>query len=181
MATEIKNTVLPRTLAEFENWEPNDSFKYEWNDGEIIKFEGIKSKHLYLIGNLSELFDKTIAKKQRGQLICEQDVMLTGIQMRRPDLSYFSWEQIVKSKTEVQIPEFVIEIISTFDQILEVKRKVIEYFKSGVKVVWLMYPEEQMVEIYTSAKHITVCTDNDLCSASPVLEDFEIPTSQLWT
>ncbi|TAG65093.1 MAG: Uma2 family endonuclease, partial [Runella slithyformis] len=100
MATEIKNTVLPRTLAEFENWEPNDSFKYEWNDGEIIKFEGIKSKHLYLIGNLSELFDKTIAKKQRGQLICEQDVMLTGIQMRRPDLSYFSWEQIVKSKTE---------------------------------------------------------------------------------
>ncbi|TAE37192.1 MAG: Uma2 family endonuclease [Runella slithyformis] len=181
MAAEIKNTVLPRTMAEFENWETNDSYKYEWNDGEIIKFEGMKNKHLYLISNLSELFDKTIAKKQRGQLICEQDVMLTGIQMRRPDLAYFSWEQILKSKTEVQIPEFVIEVISTFDQILEVKRKVIEYFKSGVKVVWLMYPEEQMVEIYTSAKHITVCTDDDLCSASPVLEDFEIPTSQLWT
>ncbi len=28
--------VLPQTLEEFVVWEPNDGFKYEWNDGEII-------------------------------------------------------------------------------------------------------------------------------------------------
>lgn len=26
MANEIKNTLLPQTLAEFERWEPNDGY-----------------------------------------------------------------------------------------------------------------------------------------------------------
>ncbi|MEI7582039.1 Uma2 family endonuclease [Runella sp.] len=180
MANEIKNSLLPQTLAEFERWEPNDGYKYEWNDGELIKFEGMKNKHLYLISILNELFDKTDAKKLRGQLLCEQDVMLTGIQLRRPDLAYFSREQIINSKTEEQIPEFVIEVISSTDQINEVKRKIIEYFKNGIRVAWLIYPDYQMVEIYTSLKHITVCTDADICSARPVLDDFEIAAADLW-
>ena len=39
--SELENPVsteLPKTLAEFLEWEPEDGFKYEWNDGEIIKF-----------------------------------------------------------------------------------------------------------------------------------------------
>jgi hypothetical protein len=41
-----------------------------------------------LVRVLVELFDTTKAKKQRRQLICEQDVQLTGIQLRRPDLAF---------------------------------------------------------------------------------------------
>lgn len=37
-------TASPRTLAEFMDWEPNDGFKYEWNDGELIRFIGMKKK-----------------------------------------------------------------------------------------------------------------------------------------
>ena len=33
---------IPRTLEEFLLWDPNDGFKYEWNDGELIKFTGMK-------------------------------------------------------------------------------------------------------------------------------------------
>ncbi|MFN4146630.1 MAG: Uma2 family endonuclease [Runella sp.] len=180
MTNETKITTLPQTLEEFINWSSNDGFKYEWNDGQIIKFEGMKNKHLYLISILYDFFDKTKAKVQRGKLLCEQDIQLSGIQLRRPDLAYFSWEQILKSKEEEQIPQFVIEVISTNDQIIEVKHKLIEYFKNGIKVVWLIYPDEKMVEVYTSIKNITVCTDDDVCSAHPVLDDFEVPVSQLW-
>jgi hypothetical protein len=35
---------MPRTLAEFLDWEPEDGYKYEWIDGELIKFENIKKK-----------------------------------------------------------------------------------------------------------------------------------------
>jgi len=37
LSNEIQS--VPKTLAEFMIWEPNDGFKYEWNDGELIKFE----------------------------------------------------------------------------------------------------------------------------------------------
>jgi hypothetical protein len=33
---------LPKTLAEFMAWEPTDAYKYEWNDGELIRFVGVK-------------------------------------------------------------------------------------------------------------------------------------------
>jgi Uma2 family endonuclease len=182
MVSELKEISTPKTLAEFEQWQPTDGYKYEWNDGELIKFEGMKRKHLKLVRALTELFDTTKAKKQRGQLICEQDVQLSGIQLRRPDLAFFSGEQIDESDTEEEpIPEFAIEVISSHDQINEVKKKIIEYFKNGVKVTWLIYPEYQMVEVYTSAKNVIICTDSDVCSASPVLDDFEIRVEELFS
>ena len=96
---DILTIEVPHTLEEFIRWQPNDGFKYEWNDGELIKFTGMKRKHLRLIQNLNNFFDKTKAKKANGQLICQQDIQISGtppagIQLRRPDLAYFTNEQI---------------------------------------------------------------------------------------
>lgn len=117
-----------------------------------------------------------------GNLIAEPDVMLTGIQMRRPDIAYFTREQIRLGRVNKEdvIPEFVIEVISTNDQILQVRKKLNEYFKNGVKVVWLVYPNEQEVEVFTSYKQVKICTGDDICSASPVLPDFEISVSDIF-
>ncbi|MER0441710.1 Uma2 family endonuclease [Emticicia sp. W12TSBA100-4] len=172
---------LPRTLDEFIQWEPKDGFKYEWYDGKIIKFEGMNKKHLRLIRLLNRLFSKTKAYQDGGELIAEQDVKISAIQLRRPDLAYFSASQIDESwKDEEPIPAFAIEIISTFDQINQVKMKLTEYFKNGVRVVWLIYPDEKIVEIYTSRKAVKIYSDTDICSASPVLDDFEISVEDLF-
>ncbi len=182
MVLEIKNSVLPRTLSEFMEWEaPIDGYKYEWNDGEIIKFEKKKQRHLKLIHVLNRRFTKTISYLNGGELICEQDVMLTPIQMRRPDLAFFSHDQIIESENgNVQIPEFVIEVISPTDDSVNVEAKLIEYFKTGVRVVWHVMPEEKVVYVYTGRKIVKICTDDDICSASPVVDDFEISVNDLF-
>jgi Uma2 family endonuclease len=175
---------FPETLAQFEQWEPNDGFKYEWNDGEIIKSEKMNRKHLKLLKKLARLFLKTKAHKSGGELIAEQDVRLTGVQLRRPDIAYFSAEQIENSdhsSAEEPIPGFAIEVISTSDQLTMVKAKLKEYFDHGVMVVWLVYPDEKLVEVYTSYKQVTICTDKDVCSAKPVMDDFEIRVEDLFS
>ncbi|TAE31959.1 MAG: Uma2 family endonuclease [Cytophagales bacterium] len=179
MITTEAGTILPKTLDEFINWESTDGFKYEWNDGELIRFTGMKRNHLRLIQLLNLLFDKTKAKQENALLLCEQDVQLTGIQMRRPDMAYFSNEQIQASDDDEPIPAFCIEVISSNDQLNDVKAKLREYFKHGVQVVWVILPEQDMVEVYTSVKNITICTDADICSAKPVLDDFEISVKDL--
>lgn len=175
-----KEKILPRTLDEFMNWEPNDGFKYEWNDGELIKFTGMNKKQFFIYGRLNRAFaDKGLLKK--GTLIAEQDVQLSGIQMRRPDIAYYSLEQEYKMTDGIdEIPEFVIEIISGNDNINQVEKKIIEYYKAGVSVVWLILPEEQSVHVYTSRKTVKICTDDDICSANPVLPDFEISVNELF-
>jgi Uma2 family endonuclease len=183
MVAETNIEKLPTTLEEFSNWDaPIDGFKYEWHDGEIIKFEKMKRKHLKLISVLMRLFDKTKAKQLNGLLICEQDVELSAIQMRRPDLAFFSGEQIEDETNENEpIPAFVIEVISPTDDATKVEAKLVEYFKVGVKVLWHIYPEIEAVYVYTARKIVKICTNEDTCSASPVLDDYEISVNELFS
>ena len=181
MTQTAQNTdLLPNTLREFLVWEPNDGFKYEWNDGELIQFTGMKKKQLFIFDVLNQLFFEKGYIKQ-GALVLEQDTMLSSLQMRRPDIAYFTREQIKQDrKGEDVIPEFVIEVISTNDQINLVEKKITEYFKAGVKVVWTIIPEEQVIYVYTSRRDVKVCIENDVCSAKPVLPDFEISVASIF-
>ncbi|WP_435353017.1 Uma2 family endonuclease [Emticicia sp. SJ17W-69] len=177
----VKNNevILPRTLAEFQDWEPNDGFKYEWNDGELIQFTGMNNRQLKIYDALLRLFIEK-GYIQLGTFVAEYDVMLTGIQMRRPDIAYLSKAQVLEAdKGEDPIPEFTIEIISGNDNINKVEAKIKEYFKAGVKVVWLIFPEEKSVHVYTSRRDVKICIENDICSAAPVLPEFEIGVDAL--
>lgn len=177
-AQQPTTTNLPTTFDEFLRFEPTDGYKYEWNDGELIRTGGMKRRHLKLIKILSRLFATTTAYQAGGELICEQDVMLTGIQMRRPDVAYFSDAQIQGGEDE-PIPAFCIEIISPTDENEKVENKRIEYFKAGVQVLWHIFPENREVFVYTAGKTIQICADDDICSARPVLNDFSISVNDL--
>ncbi len=179
IATKIITT-LPRTLQEFLLWEPEDGFKYEWNDGDLIQFTGMNKNQLYIYDLLLDLFvEKGLIKK--GTLVAEYDVMLSGIQMRRPDIAFLTKAQVKETREgKDEIPEFVIEVISEIDNINKVEEKVTEYFKAGVKVIWHIFPEHKMVYVYTSRKNVQICLDVDICSAEPVLSEFEISVNQIF-
>ncbi|MFN8343618.1 MAG: Uma2 family endonuclease [Spirosomataceae bacterium] len=175
-----ETALLPKTLEEFMVWEPEDGFKYEWNDGELIKFVGMNKTQFHIFGVLNRFF---ISKGywKTGTFITEQDVQLTGIQMRRPDIAYFSIEQESKMRQgDDEIPEFVIEIISGSDNANKVEEKTAEYFKAGVKVLWLIYPENKTIHVYTSRKQVQICTDDDICSAKPILSGFELSVNAIF-
>ena len=180
MVVEIDKASIPRNLTEFLFWDqPEDGFKYEWNDGELIKFTGMNRKQVYIYDALNRLFVKK-GHLETGTLVSEYDIMLTGIQMRRADIAYLTVEQIAETKSGIDvIPAFVVEILSTTDNVNKVEEKIIEYFKAGVKVVWNIYFESKVVYVYTSRKNVKICVDDDICSASPVLEGFEISVAVL--
>jgi hypothetical protein len=48
-----------------------------------------------------------------------------------------------------------------------------------VQVLWHIYPENGEVYVYTGRKTVQICSDDDLCSAAPVPEDFVIPVNGL--
>lgn len=170
---------LPSTLEEFIDWEPNDGFKYEWNDGEIIKSTRMNQDQFYIYDRLLDLFIDRGYKKS-GTLIAEPDVKLSGIQMRRPDIACFYKEQFAGGKKDqAAIPAFLIEIISRNDQINQMEKKITEYFKAGVQVVWTINPQEMVVNVYTSRREMKACIESDTCSAAPVLPDFEIRVDEL--
>ena len=145
----------------------------------------MKKKQYYVYTILNKLFVKK-GYTEIGIFMAEPDVMLNGtppagIQMIKPHIAYFTDEQIQDGRAGIDvIPEFVIEVISETDLIYKVEAKLTEYFKAGVQVVWNIMPEDQVVYVYTSRKNIKVCTEDDICSASPVLPEFEISVNQIF-
>lgn len=170
----------PETFEEFQNWEVVDGFKYEWFDGELVKFQKMNKKQLFLVQVLNDLlYSKGLNKV--GNLVAEPDVNLTKTQMRRPDIAFFTNEQYKMGREGIDIiPEFVIEVISENDNVYKLEDKLTEYFKAGVKVIWNILPHHECVYVYTSRKTVFICLENDVCSASPVLPDFEVTVNDLF-
>lgn len=173
-------TKYPETFEEFQNWKIVDGFKYEWFDGELIKFQKMNKKQYFFFQVLMKLLiDKNL--HESGMLITEPDVNLTKTQMRRPDIAFFTNEQYKQGRERIDIiPEFVIEVISENDNVYKLEDKITEYFKAGVKVIWNILPNHECVYVYTSRKTVYICLEDDVCSASPVLPDFELTVNELF-
>lgn len=172
----------PRTFQGFLNWKPETRYKYEWNKGKIEKTDKMKQLEFFILKALSRLFVKTNAYQNGAELLTEGDVLTSSEQLRRPDLAYYTESQIIETTKGInQVPTFVIEIISPSDNQNKILEKNQEYFSAGVQLIWLIMPNLKQVHIYSSPKKVQICTDDDICSAKPVLPDFEISVNNLLT
>ena len=171
---------LEKFLERYTNRE--DPFKYEWNNGIIEKKNRTMNRNQFLIIRaLQNLFDTTLAKKEGGIITTEVDMFLPSVnRTRRTDLAYLSKQQMEESLDGFpSVCAFAIEVISKNDQINEVEEKIIEYFENGVQVVWVIFPKVKKVEVYTSIRDIKICFGDDICSAMPVMPDFNISVNDI--
>jgi Uma2 family endonuclease len=181
--TALKPTkVLPIRLtledfyAQYDSVE--DGFKYEFNNGIIEKTNAMKFNELYIYSNLLFIFNQTDAFQKRDILVAELNQKTTAKKIRKPDIAYIKAKNI-KTDTDV-MSEFVVEIISDNEEKNHVSRKIREYFNAGVKVFWIISPEFEMVEVYTSPKDVRICTGEDVCSAGSVIDGFELTANEIF-
>jgi Uma2 family endonuclease len=179
----VKRPSYPTTLEGFLRWnQPEDGYKYEWNDGTIEKSaKMITPAQLYLVDNLSALLEKA-TPPAGGRMICEVQNRTTDVQVRIPDVAYYTKEEIRKAadKKYQPVTSFAIEIISDHDKINKVYGKLEEYFQAGVKVVWMIFPEFEKVHVFTSPEDVKICKGKTLCSAESVIPGFVISAADLF-
>jgi Uma2 family endonuclease len=162
-----------------------DGYKYEWVGGMVEKTRRTMDRtQLYLLRNLADFFiSLKIKGKVKGQLISEPDLFFLA-NHRRPDICWLTDEQIDKlaDPNAYEVPAFIIEVISSNDQINKVKQKMVNYREAGVKVVWHVFPQLRQVDVYSGDRlgNMTVSDGDQLCSASPVLTDFKLPASAIF-
>jgi Uma2 family endonuclease len=170
----------PKTLSAFRNWQPEDGYKYEWNQGVIEKQSKMNFNQLFIAENLINFF-LTLKPNVGGTLAAEVSTFLTPEVMRVPDLAYFSGSQMrLMANNESQVPEFAIEIISPTDRQIKILDKLRQYFETGVKVVWHIYPEFETVYVYQSTEDVIICKGETVCSADAVIKGYEIKAKAIF-
>lgn len=173
--------VKKMTIERFRQWRPRDGFKYDWNNGETVKYKrSLSGKQRYIISNVLRSFYPT-KSYQLGNLYPESEMAYDDSRYRIPDMAYYTREQTkAAANGEHTVSPFVIEILSDSDLQKSIENKLWEYFEEGVQVVWHIIPYRQIVKVYTSARHVSILTDDEICSAKPVLPDFDISVNQIF-
>jgi Uma2 family endonuclease len=81
---------------------------------------------------------------------------------RSPDVAWIQkqrWEALTlehRRKFPPIAPDFVIELRSATDDLETLRQKMQEYMDAGVKLGWLINPQQQQVEIYRLGKDVEV-------------------------
>ncbi|TAE34074.1 MAG: Uma2 family endonuclease [Cytophagales bacterium] len=172
-----------QTVDEFERWQRahGRDGSYEFVRGRIIEKNDMKQEEFLLLRFLIRLFLQTEAHKRGDELIPEMDSYVDGVRKRRPDLAYFTLEQIEDTRTgNRQKTRFAIEILSDSESYQDVLDKVQDYFDAGAELVWYVIPGNKKINVYTSADRSQAYKGADLISAAPVLPDFQFRVDQLF-
>jgi Uma2 family endonuclease len=105
---------------------------------------------------------------------------------RRPDVAFVSYDRWAKDRrlpsvrSWAVVPDLAIEIISLTNTADEVADKLEEYFKAGMRQVWVVYPRHLKVYVYTTTTAVHVLAPGDELDASDVLPGFRLLLQDLF-
>ncbi|GAB3641744.1 Uma2 family endonuclease [Spirosoma arcticum] len=173
---------ISMTKEQFLQWNPDEGFLYEYDNGFAVQATGMKKKERYIIRNIQKAFRKTSAFAEDAYLYEENDVWVTESQKRILDMAFFTDAQIKESLNDdvEPIPSFVVELISPGDKSDKIETKIIEYFTAGVQVVWHVHPALRMIRVFTSVRSAASYFEDDAFSADPAVPGLEMTVSQLF-
>ncbi len=77
-------------------------------------------------------------------------------------------------------PDFVIELRSRTDSLTELQAKMQEYIANGVRLGWLVNPQDQQVEIYRIDRSIEILQSPVTVSGEDVLPEFVLNLAKIW-
>jgi Uma2 family endonuclease len=77
-------------------------------------------------------------------------------------------------------PDFVIELRSSSDRLLPLQQKMQAYLDNGVRLGWLINPQDQQVEIYRLDRETEILTAPTEVSGEEVLLGFMLDLATMW-
>jgi Uma2 family endonuclease len=138
----------------------NDDKRYEVIEGVLLMNPAPSSKHQRVISNLSYFMSDFIRKKivppgKPGELLfAPYDVILDQNIIVQPDILYISHENRINIKKSgfFGAPDLVIEVVSPSSLKIDTEDKKNIYKKFGVKEYWIIFPNEEIIQVFTLSK-----------------------------
>jgi Uma2 family endonuclease len=156
---------------------------FELIDGEIVekmpsfKPSRIGSRISHLLSNYLDEHDiGYVTGEAGGYKMSSEDTF-------NPDVGYISRVRLPEEpEREAPVPpDFAVEVKSPTDRKREMRRKAEKYLEYGTRLVWLVFPDEQQVEVYSVADEDVVTVGMDgVLDGKDVLPDFSLAVKDIF-
>ena len=144
-------------------------------------------EHGQIAANLTILLGTFVKPKKLGVLTTSD----SGVWLERdpdtvrePDVAFFSAEKVspderVTGYAEVA-PDLVVEIVSPTDRLVAVNDKALMWLRYGVRLVWVVRPEERLVDVHRDGHPAVTLDESAALDGMDVLPGFSCPVREVF-
>ena len=163
---------------------PLDLKRYELVRGKLVDVPVTSFKHGVIEINIVLLLGQHVRQRRLGQLtpgdakhLLERDPDT----LRQSDVAFVRAERLPPpDEWEAYgrvVPDLAVEIRSPSNTAAEMRDKVMEYLRVGVRLVWIVDPETETVTIHTPEAAPAILSAGDEITGGDVLPDFRCPVA----
>jgi Uma2 family endonuclease len=173
------------TVADVVRLNDRDGRLYELVNGTLVeKVMGFSESNLatYLIRAVGNYLDE----HDIGELVGADGMMqIFPNLVRIPDVAFISSSRLPGGNVPTDqvpriVPDLAVEVLSPGNTKREMTRKLEEYFRAGVRVVWFVNLNHRTVTVYTSPDAAELLGETDTLDGGEVLPGFRLSLTRLF-
>jgi Uma2 family endonuclease len=163
--------------------------RYELDEGELIVMAPAGDKHGLLAMEAGRVFANFVRANKLGKVTAAETgfVLSTNPKtgrsvVRAPDVGFIATARLVPQtgKFFPIPPDLAVEVVSPTDSATQIRRKVRQYVKAGTRMVIVIYPDEQVVDMYQPDQPTLTYGIDETLDGGTVLPGFQLAIRALF-
>jgi Uma2 family endonuclease len=186
MTTTTSTKLTAEEFFEFVHRPENRHKLFELDHGEVVEMPPPDERHCLVCGNVATTLNLYVRQRRKGYVLCNDSgiVLERGPDtVRGPDVVFFNSSRPYKDmspKFAEGIPTLAVEVWSPSDRPGKMARRVAQYLRAGVLIVWIIDPEERDVTVHRPGKEEVVFDFNQELTGEDALPDFRCPVAEFF-
>jgi Uma2 family endonuclease len=173
---------------------PDDGWHYELVEGRLVRMAPTGGAHGEVTGDLVVLLRPFVLQRRLGTVSPPETGFLLSFPgepetVLAPDLAFIASATMPREEVRAQAgylrvaPDLVVEVASPSQHRPEMTAKAKRWLEAGVKVVWVVWPERDEVDVWETRDPESPRTlrQDDELDGGDLLPGFAVPVSQLWS
>jgi Uma2 family endonuclease len=170
-------------LWEISQGEDADIRHFELDEGELIEVSPTSDIHGLIAMWLAHLILTFVKAHSLGKVFAAETGFIISTNpktgrntVRAPDVSFVSKERLVPltGKFNPIAPDLAAQVVSPTDRAVQIRRKVDQYLQAGTRLVWIIYPDEKLIDVFQPQKPAVTFKIDDVLDGNDVLPGFTL-------
>lgn len=185
MSVTIERPATVDDLLQLES----EGKSYELVYGVLMEVPSMSFRESRVATRLSTPLDLFITKQDLGIVLDSEAKYRLARDpdlVRRPDVSFVSWQRLpgrrIPAEDVVDFPpDLAVEIISPTNRATVIEQKIEDYFANGVRLVWVVYPDQKHVYVYDAPNKCRILQPGDTLDGGNLLPGFRLTLTDLFS
>ncbi len=164
-----------------------EGFRGELVEGELRETMPTSILHGIIAGRIAVILGFFVLQNKLGEVLTAE----TGFRLftdrttvRVPDVSFLSNEKLAEIKNVDKFfdgtPDLAVEVISLSETYNDVQGKLEDYLSAGVKMVWIIRPENKTVTTYRALSDFKILRESEELNGEDILPNFKCNLSDIF-